>query len=577
MLPISTGRSPSNRFQSMRDIVFALDTFSGSGETSAVAAKKGRSKKKDVPARELLYQRVTFRRGFVQTARFAPDGSVIYGATWEDHPQEIFSVIPGTPESRASGFGSADILAVSSIGELAVSLGRRFIGGWVTSGTLARAPLFGGAPRELSEEIQDADWMDAKQLAVIRHTRDGHVIEAPLGTAIHETHHWISNLRVSPRGDRVAFLEHELWGDDGGRLVILDLRGQRVAESSRWSSIGGLAWTPGGEEVWTAAERGRSVRDLLALSLTGKERTVLPAPGRLTLHDIARDGRVLIGVENGRREIMAGTRGGERERNLSWLDWSFLSGISPDGSRIVFEEQAGGRRGSANSGVYVRKVDGSPAVRLSDGTARSFSPDGAWIGVRPADADHLEIVPIGVGTARRVPIGDWEEVVWWDWTPDGKQMIVWGHQAGGANRHFAVALEGGAPPRPITPEGTEWQFAIAPDSKRLAVLNADDGIIIVPFDGSDPQTVPGVEAGDQPLQWSADGGSIFVFKRGRVEVPIDRIELATGARSRWQLLRSDDPAGIMDIFPVFMTRDGASYAYSYRRFMSDLYVVEGLV
>jgi eukaryotic-like serine/threonine-protein kinase len=570
-------KSPANRFQSMKDVVFALDTFSGSGETSAVSTKKRSRPAKKIESREIRYQRVSYRRGFIMTARFAPDGSVIYGATWEDQPQEIFSMIPGTPESRASGFVSADILAVSSTGELAVSLGRRFIGGWVTSGTLARAPLFGGAPRELSEEIQDADWIDGKQLAVIRHTRDGHVIEAPLGTAIHESQHWISNLRMSPRGDRVAFLEHEFWGDDGGRLVILDLRGQRVAQSQRWSSIGGLAWTPGGEEVWTAAERERSVRDLLALSLTGKERTVLPAPGRLTLHDIARDGRVLIGVENGRREIMAGTRGGERERNLSWLDWSFLSGISPDGSRIVFEEQAGGRRGSAVSGVYVRKVDGSPAVRLGEGTARSFSPDGLSIGVRPAGADYLDIVPIRVGTARRVPLGDWEEVVWWEWTPDGKQMVVWGHQAGGGSRHFAIAVDGGAPPRPITPEGSKVFFAIAPDSARLLTQMPDDRLVIVPFDGSDQQPVPGAEAGDRPLQWSADGGSIFVSKPGRVEVAIDRIELSTGTRSRWQLLRPDDPAGIMDIFPIVITRDGASYAYSYRRFMSDLYIVEGLV
>jgi hypothetical protein len=158
-------------------------------------------------------------------------------------------------------------------------------------------------------------------------------------------------------------------------------------------------------------------------------------------------------------------------------------------------------------------------------------------------------------------------------------MIVWG-QAGGANRHFAIALDAddrGAPPRPITPEGTEWQFAIAPDSKHLAVRTADERIVIATLDGTDLQPVLGAEPGDWPVQWSADGGSIFVFKRGRVEVPIDRIELSTGARSRWQLLRPDDSAGIMDIHPINMTRDGAGYAYSYRRFMSDLYIVEGLV
>src|SRR5437773_1264091 len=133
-------KSPSNRFQSMKDVVFALDTFSGSGETSAVTAKgKARRapKKSEAPARQLRYQRISFRRGFVMTARFAPDGSVIYGAIWEDHRQEIYSVTPGNPESRPAGFANADILAVSPTGELAVSLGRHFVGGWVTSGALA--------------------------------------------------------------------------------------------------------------------------------------------------------------------------------------------------------------------------------------------------------------------------------------------------------------------------------------------------------------------------------------------------------------------------------------------------------
>jgi dipeptidyl aminopeptidase/acylaminoacyl peptidase len=485
-------------------------------------------------------------------------------------------VIPGNPESRPAGFPNADILGVSPTGELALCLGRRFIGGWVTSGTLARAPLFGGAPRELMENVQDADWMaNGNELAVIRHARGGHVIEAPLGTPIHESQHWISNLRMSPRGDRLAFLEHDMWGDNGGRVVILDMRGQRVAQSQRWRNTSGVAWKPGGDEVWTAGEGARSARDLIALSLTGKERIVLPASGLLTLHDIDRDGRVLFGIENGRREIMSGSRGGERERNLSWLEWSFLGGLSSDGSRIVFEEQGGGRRKDAN-GIYIRNVDGSAAVRLGEGTARSFSPDGASIAVRPAGADYLEIVPIRVGSSRRVPLQNLEECFWWDWTPDGKQMIVWGHGADGGNRHFAIALDGKSPLRAISPEGSKALYAIGPDSRTLLTLTADDRMVIVPFEG-EPQPVLGAEPGDRPVQWSGDGGSIFVLRPGRVEAAIDRIELSSGTRSLWHLLRPADPAGIMDIHPISMTRDGSRYAYSYRRFMSDLYIVEGLV
>ena len=573
-------KSPANRFQSMKDVVFALDTFSGSGEAPAITLKSRprRTARKTDAARDIRYTRMTFRRGFIMTARFAPDGSVLYGATWEDQPQEIFSCAAANPESRSLGFANADILSVSPSGELAISMGRHFIGGWVTVGTLARVPMFGGAPRELSDDVQDAEWMpDGADIAVIRQVRDGYSVEVPFGTPVHASPHWINSLRLSPRGDHLAFLEHEVWGDDGGRIVIMDRTGRRVAESKQWNSTGGLAWTPNGEEVWLAAEDARSGRDLCALSIRGKERTVLTAPGRLTLHDIGRDGRVLFGVENGRREIMSGTHGSDHERNLSWLDWSFLTGISPDGKRIVFEEQSGGRRGASSGVVYVRGTDGSPAVRLGDGRARSFSPDGGFTCLQPFGEQHMEIVPVRMGPTRKISYGSLQECVWWDWTADGKSMVVWGHEEGRPNRHFLITLDGSSPVRPITPEGSKWFFATAPDSARVLAAGSDDRPAIFSFGGGDPQSVQGGEAGDRPLQWSADGGAVFVYRPARTEVPIDRIDLATGERSRWQLLHPDDAAGIMDIMPIVMTRDGASYAYSYRRFMSDLYLAEGLI
>jgi eukaryotic-like serine/threonine-protein kinase len=570
---------PANRFQSMRDAVFALDTFSGMSEAPSITVKtRGRSRDaKKGEASSARYRRITFRRGFVTTARFASDGSVIYGATWEDQPQDIYSVLPGNPESRPSGLPNADVLAVSPSGELALLLRRRFVGGWVTSGTLARGPLFGGAPRELLNDVQEADWTpDGKQLAVIRHTRDGHAVDLPLGTTIYESSRWISNLRVSPRGERIAFLEHPLWGDSGGSIVILDRAGQRLVQSRALNNVGGLAWTPNGDEVWVAGEQESSFRSFIGFSSKGKERIVLGGAGWFSVHDIASDGRVLYSVENARREIVAATRGGDRQRNLAWLDWSQLRGLSPDGSRILFEEQLGGRRANAYT-VYVRKTDGSPAVRLGEGNACGFSPDGDWIAIKPTDADYLDLVPIGVGTTRRVRLHGIEEAVWWDWTADGLQMVLWGHEASGPSRHFAVSLKEDAPPRPISPEGSKWLFATSPDSQQLVTVTADGRLTIVSLATGETRPVEGQEEGDGPLQWSEDGRSIFVFKPGRIEVIIDRIDLASGQRTQWQRLRPDDPAGILDIFPIRITRDGSTYAYSYRRFLSDLYVIDGVL
>ena len=257
----------------------------------------------------MKYRRVSFRRGFVMTARFAPDGSIVYGASWEDQPNEIFAAHPNNPESRPVGLTNADILAVAPNGELAVSLGRHFIGGWVTSGTLARVPSFGGAPRELAADVQDADWTpDGSALAVIRTEAERFVVEMPLGTRIYESPEWISHVRVSPKGDRIAFLQHDRWGDDSGRVVVIGIE-RRARSSSRTAITASPAW-PGRR---TATRSGSSAhhegtgRDIVALSMRGRERVVLPAAGRFTLNDIARDGRVLVAVESGRREMMIGT------------------------------------------------------------------------------------------------------------------------------------------------------------------------------------------------------------------------------------------------------------------------------
>jgi len=356
--------------------------------------------------------------------------------------------------------------------------------------------------------------------------------------------------------------------------VIVDRQGRKLAQSERFPSATGAPWRSQ-DEVWFCAHHGVAGRDMLSLTVKGKQRIVLPVPGRFAIHDIARDGRVLASVENGRREIVAGTRGEERERNISWLDWSFLSGYSPDGKAVLFEEQGQARRGG--NAVYVRRTDGSPAVRLGEGTARAFSPDGSMVGIIPQGGSELQLVPIGVGTPRAVPLQGLAGCTWWDWTPDGRTMIVWAHHGEGRSRHFALPLDGSGPPRPVGPPGPGLHIAIAPDSKAMLVSMHDRSVAIIALDGdAEPRAVPGTRDGDVPLQWSEDGSAVFVFQQGRFTMTIDRIDLATGARTEWHTIRPDDPAGIMNLLPVLMTRDGEQYVYCYRRFLTDLYIIEGL-
>jgi eukaryotic-like serine/threonine-protein kinase len=571
-------KQPSRRFQTMKDVLFALDMLSGSGDSAPQTHARTRAPKQtEKKVQEVALQRVTFRRGFILTARFAPDGSVIYGAAWEDESLQLYSSYPGNPESRPFGLPDTDILAISRQGDLAVSLGRHFDVGWVTAGTLARMPLAGGVPREVCENMQDADWSpDGKTFAIIRAIGNSFSIEYPIGHQILETEHWISHLRLSPKNNMLAFLDHPIYGDDAGRLTIIDLNGKRIVESPTvWSSTSGVCWTPKGDEVWLAGERRMVGRDLIAVSLSGKERVVLPAPGRLTLHDISSQGQVLVSYDNARREIIAGHRGDTEERNLTWFDWSFPTALSRDGEKMLFEEQGAGRRCEANS-IYLRTVRGAPAVYLGDGRARALSSDGKWIVVHTGKGGHFEILPTGAGQPR-VLHADWiESPVWWHWFPDGKRLLVWGNEPGKRTRIYQVNIDTGQG-RPVGPDETRWPMALSSDGKEVVAIGPDGEVTVYAIDGDEARVLAGSRPGEHPIQWSDDGKYIYVYRRGRLRTSIDRIDVQSGERVVWQDLKPNDPAGVMDIMPVYITPSGESYAYSFRRYLSELYIVSGLL
>lgn len=584
VLRFALQKNPEERFQNARDFGFALAMIGSSDSNPALTAKKrGKAKSLTIAAaaEPPLYRRMTFRRGFIMSARFAPDGSVIYGAAWEDHPLEIYSSYQTGPEARPLGLVDADVLSVSSTGELAISMGRRFMGvGYATTGTLARVPLAGGAPRRVAQDIQEAEWTaDGKNFLLIRRAEGFYRIESPVGNVIYKTSRWVSRARFSPAEDLIAFIEHPLWGDDAGSVTIIDRKGNVVVRGEdAWNSTSGLAWAPSGKEVWFTGEaigKGRG-RDIMALSLSGKPRVVLPVPGRLTLHDISSDGRVLVAIENGRREAVAGTRNQEQQRNLSWFDWSRLCGISADGAFIAFEEQAAGVQGLNT--VFIRTTDGAPAVRIGEGRARGnpISPDGEWLAIAVGSPPHLEVVPVGVGEPRIVNC-DLLELSGWQFHPDMTRLIVLGNHTGESKQLFDVAIDGDAKPRPIGAGVTlSGSFALSPDGSMIAA-GTEDRLMIVPVDGGETRVIPGSKAGDVPLEWSKSNDALFVSDRGQASLRIMRLDVNSGERQEWLEIRPDDPAGILDIMPAHITPDGETYAFGYRRLLSDLYIVTGLV
>src|SRR5271155_5541140 len=265
------------------------------------------------------YHQLTFRRGTIRAARFATDGqTIIYSAAWEGNPYEIFTTRPESPQSRPMGIPDSEILSVSSQGELAVMLHSHPIAGFISSGTLARVPMTGGAPREVVEDVQWADWSpDGTKLAVIRQVQGRFQVEFPIGKVLYQADGWVSNVRVSPQGDRVAFLDHPTAGDDRGQVMETDLNGKRQTLGGIWGSTLGLAWShDGGEILFTGAPTGFA-RSLYAIDLSGHMRLLARVPGMLYLHDVSRDGKILIGRDTPRSGLSYLAEK-QHERDLSW-------------------------------------------------------------------------------------------------------------------------------------------------------------------------------------------------------------------------------------------------------------------
>ncbi len=533
-----------------------------------------------------LYHEITFRRGEIRSARFAPDGqTILYSAAWQGNPVETFSARQGMVESRSLGLGRAELMAISSKGEMALSLGSHPVGTWINVGTLARAPLAGGAPRPVLEDVEWADWApDGSNLAVVRNVGGRDRLEYPIGKVIYETSGgWISYPRVSPKGDSIAFMDHPNQGDDGGLIAIVDLAGHKKDLTREWYGTQGLAWTADGQEIWfTASELGLFHYITAVNPSSGKQRLVTRVPGSLILFDSWRDGRVLLARSDRRREAMGMSASESKERDLSWLDYSYPADLSADGKTLLFDEEGiggGVQYGDAQDltyAVYIRNTDGTPAIRLGEGSAMALSPDQKWvIAGTPVPPAQLRLLPTGAGEAQPLT-NDTINHQWARWFPDGKRFVFSGNETGKGVRIYVQDVSGGKPSA-ISPEGVDAQnFAVSPDGQFVIGIGPDGKGYLYPTAGGDPRLVNGLEPGDNPINWSQDGHSIFLYRTGEIPAKVYRVELATGKRAVWKQIAPLDPTGVSTIGPIMMTPDGKGYVYGFHRTLGDLYLVEGL-
>ncbi len=596
-------KNPDERFQSASDLAFALAAIpqapaAGAPTQAIVVERHGRSGRTAAlalggiaalaaalagyviggwthAAPTLTFHRLTYRRGRIENARFTPDGEVLYSAAWEADPPAIFSVGFENPESHPTALTNAQLLAVSKSKEIALAAAPHVNpGSFLPQGMLATASL-GVAPKELLDRVEFADWSpDGKELAVVRDTGDGAVLEYPIGTALAETPGYFSDVRISRDGKQVALLEHPAGNDTAGMVAMVDSAGHKRTLTGRFADAAGLAWSARGDEIWFTAARTGTRHDLWAVTLDSRERLVLRESSNIVLEDISPGGRALIENVDQRQRILFHGPGDVRDRDLTWLDFGLASDIARDGSRIAFSETGEGA-GDLQL-AFIRPTAGGPAEKLGEGLLPVLSPDGAMAAAVEQERRGIVIYPIGPGRERRIPL-DAYQVERVGFLGGADRVWFLGSHGAPGRQMFALPLDGKSEPKPVTPKGSIYAGIGATPDGRYVFASVDGKIAGYPLTGRGaPLKIDGVAPGERLVAWGADGRGVLLYRRGELPARVYRMDRRTGRRELVAVIDPPDRAGFDAGVSVVMTPDARSYAYTVEQELGELALVDGL-
>jgi serine/threonine protein kinase/Tol biopolymer transport system component len=592
-------KNPAERFQSARDLAFHLESLSGASTASAPAYAVGKRIAgkwllllfaalvalaagagadwllRPAPTRtaDISYSPLDLQPEAIFNARFGPDGStIVFSAALKGNKPELLIRRPDAAAAQSMAAQDIQLLSVSSKGQLAVLTGTRYISNWFFTGTLAEMPLEGGAPREILQNVQDADWSpDGSGLAVVREVSGESRLEYPIGRVLYQTAGFVSGLRFSPNGKEIAFFDHPSRYDDRGRVAMVDLEGDVRVLSPVYVALEGLAWRGGSEILFSGAPGDGLNLTVYAVNRSSKLRKVLGDVGDIRVLDVSQAGNLLLAEDGQVSQIMSLGPEATGERNLSWLNFSNAPVISADGKTIVFTEASVGEK----YGLCLRETGGSPVVRLGDGNAQDLSRDGAWaLSIVPSSPMQLVVYPTGAGEKRVLDRGGIESYESAQFFADGKRVLFCGNEPSRPTRCYAEPIDGG-PPRAVTPEGTSAGL-VSPDGNEVLVQNAEGKRLIYPVGGGAARPVPWLTGNDVAIRWSLDGHSLLTYQAAEAPTRVERVDLSTGRRSLIKMLGPTDLTGVVGIWEVSISDHEKSYAYSFVRILSRLAVVQGV-
>ena len=602
-------KEPAGRFHSAHDLAFALESLSASGSSSmklprvrgfrwAFPALAGAAALLVVvlvlgalawsrhwppfrPPSQPTFRRITFREGNIQSARFTPDGrEVLLSANWGDSTtSDVYELKLSPLALRATGLRDARVQAVLPSGEVAMTFARSNPSpiptqAWLTPGTLGTSHLGAFAPKVLlPPPVASADLSTRGLVAASRWVSGRYRLECPPGTVRLENGSWFSDLRFSPDGRHLAFLEHPMTLDeDFGHVELLDLGTGQVRSLTRnFDGAGGLAWR--NQEIWfTATEQGFQ-QSLWAVSINGRERLVLRSAGNLSLMDLAPDGRALMTRKDWNTGLFMLREGQAAPQELTIGEGARLLALSADGSKFLVQDETEASHGQVD--IYMQPIPEGPSMYLGKGYGTAdFSPDGAWVVMFPGDGSYPALISTVSGEVRRLPACGIKLSGLCHWAPDGKALVIQGIKGDQENRTYLQDVETGHL-RTLGSESTT-NVMFTPDGRTYLAGIQGKWVLLDPLkpEGS-AVPVLGLNPSDTPLRWSPDGSRLYVYRVASGSVQVLRLNPWTGKQEPWK--RFDfpghrlSPGGLPLISP-----DGSLLLFANWNLDSTLYLVEGL-
>lgn len=515
------------------------------------------------------FHQLTFLRGFVGNARFVSGRKqIIYSAGWNGEPSHVFLASTSGSSVQKLFPGNASLESISNTGKIAL-----FERNDTHEMLLATESLQERKPHILFNEALGADWGLNDTLCVLSHNGSTYSVQYPPGHTLYTSNNWLGDLRVSPKGDQIAFLEHPIAGDDAGRVVVVNSAGVSKVLSSGWASAAGLAWHPSKREVWFTAAQSGVNRMLIAVDLSGHHtRQIAQVPGGMELLDIASDGSVLITRSTPQMMMLYGTLGGSFPQNISYRDWSRAVAISADGRTVLFDES--GEAGGKHYGTYLQDIENRSSERLGDGRAIDLSPDARWVLMQAAD-DTSKLVLYSTKDHKVVPVRNHGfQYVWAKFLPNMgcPEILFEGSLPGQKTQIYRQQLPGETPA--LVNADSQLKYAIIDPTGSLAAGCTDKStiaVIDIAHGAARQIQTPRLAL---PVAF-VNQHELITSNPGKEFLDLQLLNTETREMRPYGRIPVPDPVGSQISFPLSFASNLHTFVYSRLQTLSTLYSVTG--